>query len=108
MKITVYRESTGLLRLRYTIKPRRWYMKAKLLDSETTTNHTFDVEHESKTYHVQIYLNAKGKFIDDSITLNDVELEHEGDEGQIREDIIEYLDEHWDELVKAWFVKCLW
>ena len=76
-------------------------MKAKLLDSETTTNYTFDLEHKRKTYTVQVCLNAKGKFIDDSITLNGDELEGEGTEGQIREDIIEYLDEHWDELVKA-------
>jgi hypothetical protein len=76
-------------------------MKATLTNSATTTNHTFNIEHEGKIYHVQIYLNAKGKFIDDSITLNDVELEHEGEEGQIREGIIVYIDEHWDTLVKA-------
>ena len=76
-------------------------MNATLTNSDITTNHTFNVEHEGKTYHVQIYLNAKGKFIDDSITLNDVELEYEGDEGQIREDIVDYLDKHWDELVNA-------
>jgi hypothetical protein len=76
-------------------------MNATLTNSDTTTNHTFDVDHKGKTYTVQIYLNAKGKFIDDTIMFNGVELGSEGTGGQIREEIIEYLSNHWDELVEA-------
>lgn len=75
-------------------------MKANLTNKDTTTNYTFEIELDGKNYRVQIYLNQKGKFIDDSITLNDEELSGEGEEGEIREKIINYLDENWDKLVE--------
>jgi hypothetical protein len=75
-------------------------MNATLTESNTTTNYTFNIEHEGEQYNVTVYLNESGKFIDESIT-NDsgYELEYEGEEGQIREDIMDYLDENWDKLV---------
>ena len=75
-------------------------MNIKLTDTNTTTNYTFDIEHEGDLYHVTVYLNESGKFIDDSITNTEgYELEYEGEEGQIREDIMTYLDNNWDKLV---------
>ncbi len=75
-------------------------MNATLTDSNTTTNHAFNIEHEGEQYNVTVYLNESGKFIDESITYSSgYELEYEGEEGQIREDIMNYLDENWDKLV---------
>jgi hypothetical protein len=44
-------------------------------------------------------MNGKGKFIDEYITRCDEELDYEGEEGQIREDIMDYIDKNWDKLV---------
>lgn len=76
-------------------------MNATLTHSNTTTNYEFSIKHENDTtYHVTVYLNESGKFIDESITYpGGDELEYEGEEGQIREDIMDYLDENWDKLV---------
>lgn len=75
-------------------------MNAILTESNTTTNHTFTVNHEGEQYNVTVYLNESGKFIDDCITNErGDELDYEGDEGQIRDDITDYLDENWDKLV---------
>ena len=71
-------------------------MNATHTNSEVTDRHTFQVELDGKTYDVVIWLNQKGKFIDDEISFNDEELEGEGAEGEIREKIIEYLSENWD------------
>lgn len=75
-------------------------MNATLSSQDKTNRFSFNVEFEDNFYNVTIYTNEKGKIIDDSITLNDDELAGEGTEGQIREDIITYLDENWDTLVK--------
>ena len=75
-------------------------MKATLTNRATDIRHNFKVEHEGQTYDVVIWTNVKGKFIDDEISLNDMELEGEGTEGEIREAIIEYLDKNWETLVK--------
>lgn len=74
-------------------------MKATLTNQDATINYSFDIELNGLTYRVQVYLNQKGKFIDDSITLDDRELDGEGEEGQTREDILNYLDENWTKLV---------
>jgi len=75
-------------------------MNIKLTNSNTTTNYTFNIEHEGEQYDVTVYLNESGKFIDECITNGNGEtLDYEGEEGQIREDILDYLDENWDQLV---------
>lgn len=73
-------------------------MNATLLEKDTTSNFSFDVGIEGKTYFVKIYLNEKGKFIDELIQSEGVELAYLGTEGEIREKILNYLDKHWDSL----------
>ncbi len=76
-------------------------MTAKHTQSETTTFHVFEVKHKGRNYRAKIYLNAKGKFVDEEITdSHGNELESEGTEGDIREKITDYLANHWDELVQ--------
>jgi hypothetical protein len=48
---------------------------------------------------VLVFLDSRGKFIDERITKDEEELDYEGDEGQIREDIMDYLDKNWETLV---------
>jgi hypothetical protein len=73
---------------------------ATLTNSNTTTNYNFNITHEGYDYEVTVYLNESGKFIDDTITFPDgEELGYEGEEGQIREDIMNYIDENWYKLV---------
>jgi hypothetical protein len=75
-------------------------MNAELLSKNLTTNYTFRINIDEATYDVTVYLNEKGKFIDDSITQANGELlGYEGEEGDIREQIIDYLDNNWDLLV---------
>ena len=75
-------------------------MNIKLTDSNTTTNYTFNIEHEGEQYDVTVWLNESGKFISDRIiNANGDELDYEGEEGQIREDIMDCLDENWDKFV---------
>ena len=74
-------------------------MKATLTDSNTSTSYTFQIEHDEKIYDVIIHTNYKGKFIDDEISFQDEELDGEGEEGEIREAIIDYLDKNWDNLI---------
>ena len=73
-------------------------MNATLIAQDTTNRHEFNVKIGENEYGVTVYTNSKGKFIDESILFRGSELEYEGDEGQIREDIMEYLDENWDKL----------
>ena len=76
-------------------------MKAKLTNSIVTNEYQFQVEIDSVTYSAQIWLNQKGKFIDDIISYpNGDNLGLEGVEGEIREKILDYLDENWDKLVE--------
>lgn len=72
-----------------------------LIDSNTTTtNYTFNIEKDGIQYRATVYLNESGRFIDDSITyLNGEELEYEGEEGEIREEILTQLDNDWYKLV---------
>ncbi len=74
-------------------------MKATLTSSSTDIRHNFQVEHEGKTYDVVIWVNEKGKFIDEEISLDDMELDGEGEEGEVREAITDYLAENWETLV---------
>ena len=64
------------------------------------TRHSFTVNHEGISYEVEIFVDERGKFSDDSVMLNDVELEGEGEEGDIRESIISHLAENWETIVK--------
>ena len=75
-------------------------MKATYDHSDTTTQHYFQVEHEGEQYGVTVHTKENGKFIDENITHDGFELDYEGEEGQVREDIMTYLDENWDKLVK--------
>lgn len=74
-------------------------MKAILQGSEFSNRHDFTIEIDKDTYSVSIWLNEKGKFIDETIKLNDIELEMEGEEGEIRENITDYLADNWEKLV---------
>jgi len=74
-------------------------MTAELVHKDETCQYSFNIDHDGYTYNVVVHTNAKGKFVDEYINLNGEELEYEGTEGQIREDIMSYLDENWDKLV---------
>ncbi len=74
-------------------------MNATLTQKNETTNYNFEIIHEGENYDVTVYLNESGKFIDESISRCGEELDYEGEEGQVREDIMTYLDENWDKLV---------
>lgn len=74
-------------------------MNATLTAKDETTQYSFALEHGGKNYDVTIWLNAKGKFIDDEISLNSEILDFQGEDGQIREDILTYLDANWEKLV---------
>ena len=73
-------------------------MNATLTNKNEINSHVFNVEHEGNTYEVIIY-TKEGKFYDEQIFFNEEELDLEGEEGQIREDILDYLDKNWDHLV---------
>ena len=75
-------------------------MNATYNNSDTTIKHHFQIEHEGEQYGVTVHTKENGKFLDENITRDGFELDHEGEEGQIREDIMTYLDENWDSLVK--------
>lgn len=77
-------------------------MNATLQSKDTSNNYTFKIEYEGIPYEAVIYCNAKGKFIDEEITNLDTneELDYEGSEGEIREQIVSYLDENWNTLVQ--------
>jgi hypothetical protein len=71
-----------------------------LIDSNTTTNYTFLIEKDGIQYHATVYLNESGRFIDDSVRyLNGDELDYEGTEGDVRDEILEQIDNDWDKLV---------
>jgi len=71
-----------------------------LIDSNTTTNYTFKIEKDGVVYLATVYVNESGKFIDDTINyLNGVELDYQGEEGCVRDAILEQLDSDWDKLV---------
>lgn len=74
-------------------------MNAKVTNKNVTTNYTFEIIHEGENYDVTVYLNDSGKFIDESITRCGEELDYEGHEGEVRDAIIDYLDENWEKLV---------
>lgn len=74
-------------------------MNATLTCKDDTTNYSFTVNHEGTNYDVLIYLNGRGKFIEERIYRDEEELGYEGEEGEIREAITSYLDENWEKLV---------
>ena len=77
-------------------------MNATHVSSENTEIHEFNVTVNKVVYGVKVWLNRKGKFIDDEISFpNGDELHTEGAEGEIREKILSYLDENWDKLVRS-------
>ena len=68
---------------------------------EEVKEYGFKVTVDGTDYHVKIWVNGKGKFVDESIThVSGEELEHEGTEGEIREKVIDYLDKQWNTLVQ--------
>jgi hypothetical protein len=71
-----------------------------LVDSCTTTNYTFEVEKDGTKYRATVYLNESGKFIDETVNYLDGEiLDYEGEEGEIREEILTQIDKDWYKLV---------
>jgi len=75
-------------------------MTATHVSKAVSVRHTFQVEHEGKSYDVVIWLDEKGKFDDGEISYCGEELDFEGTNGDIREAITNFLDEKWDDLVK--------
>jgi hypothetical protein len=76
-------------------------MNAKLVDSIVISEFQFEIEIENIKYSAKVWLNSKGKFIDDLISFpNGDMLGAEGSEGEIRENILTYLDKNWDTLTK--------
>ena len=65
---------------------------AELTHADTTTNYSFRINHEGLDYDAIIYCNDKGRFIDDSVIscMTFEELNYEGHEGEIREQILDY------------------
>ena len=77
-------------------------MNATLQTHQVGGRYQFNVEVDQVTYQAIIYTNAKGRFIDDEVSYpNGEPLIPEGHEGEIREEIINYLAENWDTLVPA-------
>jgi len=72
-------------------------MKTTLTNKNEVNNYVFNIEHEGNTYEVIVYMKD-GKFYDEQIFFNEEELVYEGEEGQIREDIMNYIDENWDKI----------
>jgi hypothetical protein len=75
-------------------------MKANCISSANSTRHNFQVEHEGYTYDVVIWTDEKGKFMDEEIEWEGHELDGEGEEGEVREAITDYLANNWNDLVK--------
>lgn len=75
-------------------------MTATLQSQVSSTRYNFDVQHDGFTYQVVIWTDEKGKFMDEEICFNGEELEREGTLGQIREDIIDFVDKNWETLTK--------
>lgn len=75
-------------------------MKVTTQSKVTQVRHGFNIEFEGKTYTAIVWLDENGKFADEEICYQDgEELDTEGEEGDIREKIIDYLDQNWDSLV---------
>jgi predicted RNA-binding protein YlqC (UPF0109 family) len=62
-------------------------MNATFHHKLVTSQFKFTVELDDESYTVTIHVHEKGKFI--------------GHEGDIREQIIDYLDENWDKLTNS-------
>ena len=75
-------------------------MKVTYHNENVVTRHSFTVNHAGIDYEVEIFVDIRGKFSDESIMLNDVEFDGEGEEGDIREDIIDYLSNNWEQVTK--------
>ena len=66
----------------------------------TQVRHGFNIEFEGKAYTAIVWLDEKGKFADDEICYQGGdELDTERSEGEIRNKIIDFLDQNWDTLV---------
>jgi hypothetical protein len=74
-------------------------MTATCVQKQTVTNYTFNVELDGRVYQAVVYLNDDQKFIDDQVTRDGILLEYEGEEGETREQILDYIDENWERLV---------
>jgi hypothetical protein len=73
----------------------------KRLQNEALNRHVFELTFDGHDYCVVIFTDEKGKFFDEEISVRGGdELEMEGTDGEIREKIIDYLDENWDSLTK--------
>ena len=70
-------------------------MKIKLTDHQFINQYDFVVDFNNTAYNVTVYLNEKGKFIDEIVRLNSVELW----DGELRDEIVEGLNREWDNLV---------
>lgn len=74
-------------------------MNATLINR--TRSYQFEVELDGVKYKVTMHLNDKDKFLDEEIqhAESGEHLEFEGTEGEIREKIVDFLDDNWSTLV---------
>ncbi len=77
-------------------------MNVTHISESTATRHEFDISIDGTDYHAIIFVDQKGRFIDEEISYKEDgdELDSDGAEGDIREKIIDYIASNWDNLTK--------
>ena len=78
------------------------HMNAKVIEKQVSTLFRFEIEFDGKKYNATIILGPKGRFFGESVEHADtnIELGHEGTEGDIRESIVDFIDKNWEMLTK--------
>lgn len=76
-------------------------MNAILTLSDTLSQFWFEIEFNQQKYRANFSLHGNGKFgeIEVEFVSNGKVLEDEGEEGEIKEQIISFIDKNWDTLV---------
>lgn len=75
-------------------------MTATFKGTEEIRRHSFEVEVDGLKYHVTCMCNASDKILDETIQHHGIELDREGGEGDLREQILDFVVEEWETLVK--------
>lgn len=65
-----------------------------------TTAHTFKIQHDGREFVAIIHINESGHFIDEVVQEGGNELDIEGEDGDLREKIIDFIDDNWETLTK--------
>lgn len=75
--------------------------RAALISQTQCNEYVFEINYESIDYSVRIFTDHKEKYTLTEVAYRDGnELECEGEEGERRAAILDYLDQHWDDLAK--------